>query len=339
MKDMDLYGAAEAVGQIAEGIRLVAGGYDRLVRQLTERVAEAERRVAELSAVAEERSAALEAARRDLEVAVARRDGFLRCVREFEGVLERTMLPEVRERVAGLEDPGERYVVAAGLTLKRVPVAVDPEVEDALYESVVERVDRHLERHPVLGPVRGALIARLFSRLRREFGAERVRTVPFERREEAFEFVRDFPLPEPATMRPLQVLLISARGRLGLTASATARIIGVTPGTYVRWEMGDSGPHRRYEAAVAAFLERAGLAGGRVVPLVGYERAADPGRLAELRRRAGLTQREAAARAGIPQYTLSRLERGRAVRGGRVLEARLLAFYRGLLGGGEAAEA
>lgn len=41
VKDAELYGAAEAVGQITEGIRLVAGGYERLVRQLTERVAEA----------------------------------------------------------------------------------------------------------------------------------------------------------------------------------------------------------------------------------------------------------------------------------------------------------
>jgi len=325
------------LARIAEGIRLMTQGYEAYIRCLTEEKAQAERRVAELSAVAEERSAALEAARRDLEVAVARRDRLLACVREFEGVLERTMLPEVRAQVAGIQDPAERYAVAAGRMLKRMPIGVDPALVDALCRAVVERVDQHIERHPLLAPVRLALIVRLFSRMRREFGVRRTWVVPLERRGEAFDFVRDFPLPEPATMRPLQVLLISARGRLGLTASAAARMIGVTPGTYVRWEMGDSEPDRRHEAAVAAFLQWAGVAAGRVVPLVGYERAADPGRLVELRRRAGLTQREVAARVGVAQYTVSRLERGRAVRGGRVLEARLLAFYRDLLGGGEAA--
>ncbi|MEW5934233.1 MAG: helix-turn-helix domain-containing protein [Bacillota bacterium] len=318
---------AEAIEQIVQGTSSALSGFERLTRALQ----------SELDAAREREAAAATqlALYRERAEALQRVAGH---VEHFRSVLDRVMYPEVRAQLAALENPVEQFVVGAGRMLEE-GVVVSDKVAAALRRAVLERVEAHLEEHPVLRPLRAALLFRLSSRFRKEFGGRRGYLVPRVQEERAFRYVESFPLPGPDSMKPFQLQLICARARLGLSTAAAARIIGVTPGTYVRWEMGDSEPHPRYEAVVAAFLERAGLAGGRVVPMVGYERAADPGRLAELRRRAGLTQREAAARAGIPQYTVSRLERGRAVRGGRALEARLLAFYRGLLGGGEAAEA
>jgi transcriptional regulator with XRE-family HTH domain len=316
---------AKAIEQIVQGTSSALSGFERLTRALQ----------SELDAAREREAAA------STQLAVYREKAevlqrVIRHVEHFCSVLDRVMYSEVRAQVAALENPVERFVVGAGRMLEE-GVVVSDKVAAALRRAVLERVEAHLEEHPVLRPLRTALLFRLASRFRKEFGGRRGYLVPSVQEERAFRYVESFPLPSPDSMKPLQLQLISARGRLGLSTAAAARMIGVTPGTYARWEMGDSEPHPRYEAAVTAFLERAGLAEGRIVSLVGYERATDPGRLAELRKQAGLTQREAAARAGIPAYTLSRLERGRAVRDGRVLEARLLAFYRDLPGGGEAA--
>lgn len=322
---------AEAVEEIMQGTKSVVSGYEKLARTLQAGLEASRKR--EKAAVEEGSVAKAELVLYRQRVQVL--DRICGHVEHFRCTLERAMFPGIRERVAPIEDPAERFVVAAGLMLEEIPLP--PEVWEALRREALDRVDAHLEKYPVLRPLRSALVFRLFSRLRREFDRRRGYLVPNARRDQAFRFVRTYPLPEPGSMRPLQLQLVAARGRLGLSTAGAARAIGVTRGTYVRWEMGDAEPHCRYEAAVSAFLERAGFSAGRVVALAGLERASDPARLAALRRRAGLSQREAAVRAGMPPYTVSRLERGRAVRGGRAFEARLSALYEILLDGGEAA--
>lgn len=258
-------------------------------------------------------------------------------VEHFGALVENTMSPEVRAQVAGLENPMERYVVAAGRMIE-TEVLVSHREAAALRRAAWQRVDEHLSRHPELRPLRAALLQRLALRVWREFGGRHGYLVPKAAKERVERYLETFPLPEPALMRPLQMELVRARGQMGVDTGVAARAIGVTRSTYVRWEMGDAQPLPRYERAISAFLQgQAGLAGGQVVSPAGYERAAGARHLADLRRRAGLTQREAAARVGIPSYTVGRLEQGRAVRGGRVLEAQLLAMYRDLLNGGEVA--
>lgn len=229
-------------------------------------------------------------------------------------------LPDrARRKLAGLslsEKPKEEQLRAIVEAL--LESVVDPEAARGLQETVFERVGDHVERHPILRPLRKCFIYRICRHIARELGRSSAYHVTRGAAERGRRLVLSYPLPEPGTMRPIQVHLLDACARSGLDFRSAARAIGVSAGTFVRWVMGDTCPQPLYEDAIARFLREAGvevtgpLTGKRARS--GARRAVLPAdELRALRKKAGLTIEKAARLAGVSPDQLSRAERGISV--------------------------
>lgn len=96
--------------------------------------------------------------------------------------------------------------------------------------------------------------------------------------------------------------LRTAREQAGLTQQQLADLLGIRDQAVYRWEHGRVTPTPATVGSIAAAL---GLAPADLLDH-------SPATLAELRERAGLTQGELAARVGLSQIAVSRLERGQA---------------------------
>jgi transcriptional regulator with XRE-family HTH domain len=126
------------------------------------------------------------------------------------------------------------------------------------------------------------------------------------------------PWAEPTSLRDK---LLAARRRHGLTAEATAALLGVDPSTYWRWECGQR-PHRLADRARCAefidekALPRPATSGDDDLPIMSgiFDLAAA---LRERRKELGLTQKEAAATIGANLWSIVHWETNRSIPGDR----------------------
>ena len=330
---------ADVFDRIAAGAEMLSAGYREYVRRLEEEKAERDRRIEELAARAEETAlvrAELERERQGRELILASQARVAAVVEHFDGIVQQLMPAHVRARVEAVENPAERFVLAAGEMIKDTPVTSGQ--EDVLRARILSRVDEHLAEYPELGPMRLELIYSLEAYVRRECGIRRrhrIRALDFVK---AKACIASYALPVPARMSALQMSLVRARARLGIGCGEAARRIGVNESTYCRWEMSRCRPSADNRSAVLRFLRSAG-ASWNLFRQVKLERASDPEGLQRLRRRAGLTLEGAGRAVGVGETTVWKLERGREVIDGRAIEEQLVAHYLGILGEGEAAEA
>jgi transcriptional regulator with XRE-family HTH domain len=98
--------------------------------------------------------------------------------------------------------------------------------------------------------------------------------------------------------------LRAARAAAGLSQRALARRAGVPTTTIAKWE---GGFHRPYAGKLAALALALGVP---PAALTASDPGAGAGTLAQLRVAAGLTQQEAASRAGLVRTRYSAIERG-----------------------------
>jgi transcriptional regulator with XRE-family HTH domain len=98
--------------------------------------------------------------------------------------------------------------------------------------------------------------------------------------------------------------LLAKRTELGLTPKAAAEQIGVSAGTYRRWEQGKDRPSTRFHSAVVNFL--------------GHDPDRDPKefgqKIREARERGGLTRTQLAAQLGVASSTVKAWENGTVTR-------------------------
>jgi transcriptional regulator with XRE-family HTH domain len=224
-----------------------------------------------------------------------------------------------RRKLAGLnlgEKPEEEQLRAVVKEL--LENVVDPDAARGLQEVIFERVGDHVEKYPILKPLRKCFIYRICRHIARELGRRSAYHVTRSAAERGRSLALSYPLPEPGTMRPIQVHLLDACARSGLDFRSAARAIGVSAGTFVRWAMGDTCPQPLYEHAIARFLREAGV--DVTGPLTG-RRARSGARqavlpadeLRALRKKARLTIEKAARLAGVSPDQLGRAERGISV--------------------------
>jgi transcriptional regulator with XRE-family HTH domain/pyrrolidone-carboxylate peptidase len=105
--------------------------------------------------------------------------------------------------------------------------------------------------------------------------------------------------------------LLAKRTELGLTPKAAAQGIGVSAGTYRRWEQGKDRPSARYHAAIVTFL--------------GHDPGRDPKEFGErirtARQKDGLTRAQLAAQLGVAASTVKTWENGTVNRPNARVEA------------------
>lgn len=237
-------------------------------------------------------------------------------LREVSQALYGELPDRARRKLGGLnlgEKPEEEQLRAVVKEL--LENVVDPEAARELQEAIFERVGDHVEKHPILKPLRKCFIYRICRHIARELGRRSAYHVTRSAAERGKSLALSYPLPEPGTMRPVQVHLLDACVRSGLDFRSAARAIGVGTGTFVRWVMGEAWPRARYEPAITQFLREAGvdvtgpLTGRRARS--GTRQAVLPAdELRALRKKAGLTIEKAAKLAGVSPDQLGRAERG-----------------------------